>query len=175
MNVSLFNKNEILTTSRRAFNGSQGVTEHKRYSFTQNIVNKGKANIEELKKDDDKRYSVLGAIGAVGVLIGLGFALANREAVTKFFKKKKAYIKPTMTERKLRSVPHGGPEVDFSKGKTAIADAWNEYIKGIADRRKQNNKIAKEYKEFFKINAKKVEELEKIARKRSEYPSKYWA
>jgi hypothetical protein len=172
MNIGF--RNEIITTSRKAFGAKKENSNINKESFTQNLINRSKANIEEFKKDEDKRYSVIGAICGIGILAGLGVALLKNNEAIKFFKQKKKYIKPRMIDISSRQA-HGGPEIDITKGPKAIAEGWDKYIKDIKARRSKAPTIAKEYKELFAKNAKKLDRLEAYAKERVIQNGGVWA
>ena len=138
MNISFQSLYNGPALSKPAFGGNEAKTNVKSGSFTQNIVSKSKANLEELRKDDEKRYNALGAFLGISVLAGLGLALIYRDKVTNLFNiKKRRNIAKQMDVAAKR--PHGGPEIDWSKGRRAIYESWEEYIQGIKDRRSQNH------------------------------------
>lgn len=167
MKVNLTTSYDTFLETKPAFgdNNTSSKTVKPVNNFTQKVVNKSRANINELKRDDEKLYSTVGTVIGLGVLAGIGVALLNSENIIKFINLKKQR-KIANYARKHRITPHGGPEIDWSKGKKAIADSWNEYIKGIKTRRSEHDVIAKEYKQLFKENAEKLDILEKLCDER---------
>ena len=162
MNISFQSSYNSRASLNRSFRANDAKLIAKPESFTQNLVNKGKENLKELKQDDDKRYSVLGAALGISILTGLGIALIKRDKVIDFFKtlEKRHKVKNIKTDY---TRAHGGPDIDWSKGKRAVFESWEEYINGIKERRSQNHILAKEYKELFAENAETLDIIEKLA------------
>lgn len=162
MKVEFTNPNIIVSTSRK--------TQFR--AATQPVAPvKPVLPVKPTAKDPEAMYSKAVAIGAISVLAGLGIAMLHKEKVADFISNvrkhvsdPKAVIKPiNMT------TSHGGPDIDITKGQTAIADAWNSYIKAIDkrvnDTAHKTNKS--KYIDIFRNNAKKLDMFEALANEMS--------
>ena len=87
MQISFRNPN--ITTSHKSFGYNAEYNNEKKNSFTRSLINKSKDNIKELKTNEDKRYSFLGAGLGIAMLSFIGLALLNSNELLKLSRKKK--------------------------------------------------------------------------------------
>ena len=160
MKVGYTNPSAIVTTSRKPASNVQ---------FGTNFGQK-KQEFKKAMDDEDKRYNFLVAAGGLLVLAGLGMGLIYKDKVLSMFEKNKKvlkkYLRPEMKIRRTFVRAYGGPDIDMNKGKTAIHDAWTNYINDYVTKRKQNNQIHKYYKEVLNL----PENVAKLA----EYEERIW-
>ncbi len=162
MKVEFTNPNIIVSTSRK--------TQFKAAAQPVTPVTPV-ASAKLTAKDPEAMYSKAVAIGSISVLAGLGIAMLHKEKVTDFISNVRKHISdPKAIIKPLRiTTAHGGPDIDITKGQTAIADAWNSYIKAIDkrvnDTAHKTNKS--KYIDLFKNNAKKLDMLEALANEMS--------
>lgn len=131
-------------------------------------VSQKKQEFSSAMKDNERRYNIIGVCAGLVTLGVIGYALLHQNKVFNIFEKKKhalrKYLSPTTTTKDMFRKPHGGPDIDITKGPTAIHDAWTQYIKNLKNNRKNNANIFKYYKEVFAENADKLDELQKQAK-----------
>ena len=156
-------------TSSSITNTNQTKQQKVQFGVKEKVAQK-KQEFSSAMKDKDKRYNFIGALAGLGILTGLGIALVNNQKVFNIFERRKKtlkkYLAPSITYYDIHKKPHGGPEVDITKGPTAIHDAWTSYINKIKNNRKNNAKIFDYYKEVFANNSDRLDELEQIAKER---------
>lgn len=152
MKVEYTNPNIIVSTSRKQ-------------QFQSNPANKALATVKSIDQDETK-YSKAASIGAIAVLAGLGLAMFHKINNLEITGRK---IMPYGHECKHVNMPnvHGGPTIDITKGKTAIADAWNGYISEIEERiQGKHAQVKKLYSQLFNKSAEQLDKYEAIADER---------
>lgn len=157
-------------TNSNVANISQPKQQKIQFGVKEKVAQK-KQEFSTAMKDNDKRYNFIGALAGLGILTGLGIALVNNQKVFNIFERRKKalkkYLAPSLTSYDMHKKPHGGPDVDITKGPTAIHDAWTDYINKLKNNRKNNANIFKYYKEVFAENSDRLDELERIAKERT--------
>ena len=156
-------------TSSNITNTNQTKQQKVQFGLKEKVVQK-KQEFSNAMKDEDKRYNLIGALAGLGILTALGYALLNNDKVFNSFEKNKKalkkYLAPAITSIETCKTPHGGPEIDITKGPTAIHDAWTSYLNKLKTNRKNNAKMFNYYKEVFAKNSERLDELEKLAKER---------
>ena len=151
MKVDFTNPNIIVSTSRKTSFRAQANTP---------VANQPTA--------EEARYNKAVAIGAISVLAGLGLAMIHKEKIVDFVSCIRKKLSGPKAE--IRPLPraHGGPDIDITKGKTAIADAWDGYINDIETRvTDKHNSLKTVYARLFKNQAEQLDKYEAIAQERA--------
>ena len=126
MKVNYSYQNEMVIAQRKAF-GADSEKKRSGNSFTKNLIDKSKNNLNELKKDEDKRYSVLAAGFAVSVLSVIGLVLLNGNKLLKLSEKKK-YIAPRIKEQ-FEIPPSYRSAIKNNKQKSAdTPNVWGDFV-----------------------------------------------
>ncbi len=149
MKVEYTNPNIIVSTSRK--------------SNFQACKHDPLASLKAIENDETK-YSKAVSIGSIAVLAGLGIAMFHKINSLDIAGKK---LFPPKAKQVDLPTAHGGPSIDITKGKTAIADAWNGYISEMEERiQGKHAQVKNLYNKLFNKSAEQLDKYEAIADER---------
>lgn len=120
-----------------------------------------KPSVNNASKINEARYNTIGAAAGLTVLAGIGFALLHGDKLFKALSStKRMFTEPKAHEIKIYPMSYNnGPKFDVTKGKTAIADAWNGYINDVEKRIKSHKT---NYIDIFTKNSEQLDKYEAI-------------